>query len=419
MPKATGVSAIEAGNGSPRERLSRSFTPHRPIDLPEWFAGRIHLLDRAADAINTEGRHVVLFGDRGVGKTSLARVLAVGVQEPELELGQRAIVVVCNSQDTYASVWRKVFQEVQVAQRQLGFTQEATAAVAGRLYVDDTEAADPNDVRLIVRSLPNRAVIVIDEFDRVPSSETQRLMADTIKLFSDTGVKSTIVLVGVADSIAELIAGHESISRNIAQVQVLPMEVAELELIVQRGFAYSGFTFAPELDESIANLSQGYPAYTHLLGLWGGRRALDAGRTEVTFQDLDAAIQDALDNAAANVQQEYENAVASVRKDHLFREVLLACALADKDSLGRFAAVNVCGPLEQITGRPYTTGAFQSHLTKFTEPKRGPVLKRTGSRRNYRWQFLNPQLIPFVRLHGVELGMAGRSTQATPSATAP
>lgn len=411
------MSAIEPGAGTPRERLSRSFTPHRPIDLPDWFAGRIHLLDRAADAVNTEGRHVVLFGDRGVGKTSLARVLAVGIQQPELELGLRAIVVVCNSQDTFASIWRKVFQEIQVAQRQIGFTQDATAAVIGHLDLGDSGTADPNDVRMIVRALPNRAVIVIDEFDRVRSSDSQRLMADTIKLFSDSGVKSTIVLVGVADSITELIAGHESISRNIAQIRVLPMEVAELEQIVQQGFAYSGLTFETGLDGAIAKLSQGYPAYTHLLSLWAGRRALDSGRTAVAFQDLEAAVGDALANAEANVQKEYEDAVASVRKDHLFREVLLACALADKDSLGRFSAVNVCPPLEQITGRAYSTGAFQSHLTKFTEEKRGPVLKRTGSRRNYRWQFLNPQLIPFVRLHGIELGLPVRSAEAIASPT--
>lgn len=399
------MSSVERGNGHARERLARSFTPHQPIDLPDWFAGRSHLLDRAHDAVNTEGRHVVLFGDRGVGKTSLARVLAVGVQQPEIENGIRAIVVVCNSADTYGSIWRKVFQEVQVAQRQIGFAQDAAAVVTGRLDISDSDMEDPNDVRLIVRALPNRVVIVIDEFDRIPSNETQRLMADTIKLFADTGVRSTIVLVGVADSVAELIAGHESISRNIAQIQVFPMEVAELEQIVRRGFEYAELTFADSLDSAIANLSQGYPSYTHLLALWAGRQALDEGRTEVTDADLQGAIHDALENAAANIQQEYENAVASVRKDHLFREVLLACALAEKDSLGRFAAVNVTAPLEELTGKPYTTGAFQSHLKKFTEAKRGPVLKRIGSRRNYRWQFLNPQLIPFIRLHGVDQGL--------------
>ena len=393
-------------NSGPRERLRHSFTPHRPIYLPEWFAGRTHLLDSAADAVNTSGKHVVLYGERGAGKTSLARVLAVGIQEPDTPAGLRAIVVSCSSIDSYSSIWRKVFQEIQVTQRQVGFVQDATAPIIGRIELSDTAIEDPNDVRLYVRSLPNPSVIVIDEFDRVPADgHTQRLMADTIKLFSDTGVESTIVLVGVADSIADLVAGHESIARNIAQVQVLRMTPPELGVIVQRGFNYAGLDFEDGIDRKIAELSQGYPAYTHLLGLWSGRRTLDANRARVTFADLDLAIEDALQNAAANVQQEYENAVASVRKDNLFKEVLLACALAEKDSLGRFAAVNVKEPLARITRRDYETGAFQSHLAKWTEPQRGPILKQTGTRRNYRWQFLNPQLIPYIRLHGIKSGL--------------
>ena len=135
---------------------------------------------------------------------------------------------VLSSADNYSSIWRKVFQEIQVAQRQLGFTQDAAAPVIGRIELPDSTIEDPNDVRLYVRSLPNPSVIVIDEFDRVVGdSDTQRLMADTIKLFSDMGVESTIVVVGVADSVADLIAGHESIARNIAQVQVSPMTIAD------------------------------------------------------------------------------------------------------------------------------------------------------------------------------------------------
>lgn len=388
-----------------RERLNQAFRPHRAIDVPEWFAGRTHLLDQATDAINTSGRHVIVFGDRGIGKTSLARVLAVGVQEPNNTTGRRAIIVVCNSADSYSSIWRKVFQEIQVSQRQLGFVQDVTAPVIGRFDVPDEAIEDPNDVRLWVRSLPNPSVIVIDEFDRVPTGDAHRLMADTIKLFSDTGVESTIVLVGVADSIAELIAGHESIVRNIAQIQLLPMEIPEMSQIVQRGFAHAEMNFDAGLDVKVAELSQGYPSYTHLLGLWSGRRALDSERTSVTMKDLDVAVGDALTNAAGNLQQEYALAVASVRKETLFRDVLLACALAEKDSLGRFAAVQVRGPLAEITGKDYTTGGFQSHLSKFADRQRGPVLKRTGSRRNYRWQFLNPQLIPYIRLHGIRSGL--------------
>lgn len=387
-----------------QERLDKSFTPHRPIDLPEFFAGRLNLLYRANDAANTSGLHIVLFGERGTGKTSIAHVLAHRLQEPERKDGRRAILVSCNSSDNYSSIWRKVFQEILLEQRQLGFVQQAAATVVGRLDLD-ASMNDPNDVRLLVRSLPNPSVILIDEFDRVrPDSDARRLMADTIKLFSDTNVRSTIVLVGVAESIDELITEHHSIARNIAQIQVEPMTVEELSEIIQKGFERAGLGCENGLDRRIARLSQGYPHYTHLLGLWAGRRAIEADRAQVTASDLDRAIPDALENASGGVQQEYARAIHSVRKGTLYQQVLLACALAPKDPLGRFSATDVREPLRRVTGHEYGTGAYQTHLAKFCEPLRGPVLKRTGGRRNYRWQFVNPQLIPYVHLQGIRDG---------------
>jgi hypothetical protein len=367
------------------------------------------MLFRAVDAVNTDGLHLVVFGDRGTGKTSLARVLAYTVQEPEHALGRRAIFVSCTAGDDYTSIWKKVVQEVYVGQRQLGFAQDAVAPILTRL--ESTEDIDnPNDVRHFVRALPNPAVIVIDEFESVVDDvETNRLMASTIKLFADTGVESTIVLVGVADSIDSLFTEHQSISRNLGQVPVSPMKPPELEEIVRRGFKFAELEWESGLDTRIARLSQGYPHYTHLLGLWSGRRALEGSRTTVSSADLEGAIVDALENATGGVQQEYEKAVASPRKEHLFKEVLLACAIADKDPLGRFPAVNVRDPMKRVTGRDYTTDAFQSHLAKFCEPQRGPVLKKTGHKRSYRWQFVNPQLIPFIRLEGLRTGLLPES----------
>ena len=115
---------------------------------------------------------------------------------------------------------------------------------------------------------------------------------------------------------------------------------------------------------------------------------------------LEIAIPDGLENATGGVQHEYLRAVASSRPHTLFKQVLLACALAPKDSLGQFSATDVRQPLRTITGQDYNTGAYQSHLAKFCEAERGPVLKKTGNRRNYRWQFINPQLIPYVLLEG-------------------
>ena len=383
-----------------RAALSKAFTPHQPISLPEFLSGRLDLLYTVQDAVHTEGLHVVLYGDRGTGKTSLARVVAYLSQEPDDERGRRCVLVSCTADDTFATIWRKVGQEILLSQRQLGLAHQETLQIVGRLDLDST-IQSPNDARIIVEALSHPTVLVFDEFDRITDKQTQSLMADTIKLFSDHNVKSMLIIVGVGKSLSDLLHEHLSISRNIAQVRVDPMKLDELAQIIQKGCDFVELTFEEGLDSEIAKLSQGYPHYTHLLGLWAGRRAIEQDRSQLTFSDLENAIPDVLQNAEGGLQEQYERAIDSTKKTALFRQVLLACAMANKDSLGRFAVGALQEHLKVITGQNYPTGAYQSHLGKFCEVERGPVLERSGQPKSYRWRFLNPQLIPYVVLQGV------------------
>src|SRR5262245_46726770 len=50
------------------------FTPATPIDENALFAGRGEQVRKMLDASMEKGKHVILFGERGVGKTSLAKV---------------------------------------------------------------------------------------------------------------------------------------------------------------------------------------------------------------------------------------------------------------------------------------------------------------------------------------------------------
>jgi len=66
-----------------REVMKRHFTPSRSISSTEYLRGREPQLRQIDRAFNSEGKHIFVHGDRGVGKTSLGRTTAFVHGSPE------------------------------------------------------------------------------------------------------------------------------------------------------------------------------------------------------------------------------------------------------------------------------------------------------------------------------------------------
>jgi hypothetical protein len=156
-------------------------------------------------------------------------------------------------------------------------------------------------------------------------------------------------------------------------------------------------------------LSQGLPHYTHLLGLHAARQAIDDNKQKVSLAHVEGAIRKAIEGAQQTLQRAYHQATTSPRSDSLYEEVLLACALADTDQLGYFAAVDVREPMSRIMKKRYEIAAFARHLADFCSDDRGNVLERTGIPRRYRFRFRNPLLQPFVIMQGLSSDLIDRS----------
>jgi Cdc6-like AAA superfamily ATPase len=365
-------------------RVAEIFTPGAPIDSLSLFGGR---MEQVLDVINTvgqRGQHVMLYGERGVGKTSLANVLSDLFADKDLATLE-AIKVNCHSSDSYESVWANVFRELE--------------AVGGRLA--DTPVQDPEHVRFSLQRLDAQTLIVIDELDRLEDDEALSLLADTVKTLSDHSVAVTLVLVGVADSVDDLIGDHHSVERALTQVHMPRMSVSELEEIVEKGLGELKMTIDPAAKTRIARLSEGLPHYTHLLSLHGAQRALADDRDQIRSSDVEQAIGLAVQKVQQSIRSTYERATRSPRRDSLFDEVLLACALAEKGPLGHFTASSVRGPMSRIVGRTVEISAFSRHLNEFSKPSRAQVLQKTGQERRWFYRFANPLLQPFVILNGL------------------
>jgi len=387
--------AIEAG---------RVFTPTAPIDERSLFAGREEQVRSIVDVVNQKGQHAILFGERGVGKTSLANVLSSFLGNP----GGSVIAprVNCDTLDTFDTVWRKIFEQIELTRTvpAPGFARgEVDAPYSSAELLGDSIA--PDSVRRALTVLSNHAlpILIVDEFDRL-SPDQRKPFADTIKTLSDHAVRATVVLVGVADSVADLIQEHASVERALVQIRMPRMSPVEINKIVTTGLSRLEMSIDPPALKRIARLSQGLPHYAHLLGLHASRAALDNRETGVTTEAIEKAIDRAIRGAQQSIKSAYEYAIRSPRKDNLFSEVLLACALADSNELGLFAAQDVREPLRRITGKNYEIPSFAQHLNEFCEAKRGPVLQKSGTKRFFRYRFINPLMQPFVILNGLKSG---------------
>ncbi len=58
-----------------RFEAGQTFTPSTPIAVAELFSGRKKEVGQLIEAIAERGRHAIVYGERGVGKTSLSQVV--------------------------------------------------------------------------------------------------------------------------------------------------------------------------------------------------------------------------------------------------------------------------------------------------------------------------------------------------------
>jgi hypothetical protein len=117
--------------------------------------------------------------------------------------------------------------------------------------------------------------------------------------------------------------------------------------------------------------------------------------------DVENAVHRAVEKIQASIKSAYQKATRCPRKDSRFEQVLLACALANKDDLGYFTASDVRAPFSRIMNKRYEIAAFQRHLDEFSKSKRGCVLIKSGEPRSFFYRFENPLLQPFVILSGL------------------
>jgi Cdc6-like AAA superfamily ATPase len=368
----TTPSATTAISGLVRD----TFTPTRPKQNSELFFGRSQQLRRVIAAIEEERAHVMIYGERGSGKTSLANVLA----HKAGEAGYLVLRFACSSEIGFEDILRSFLRRIPAS------------LLRGDTSRDNLDQLLPGQSGLFELALllnrigAKHVILIIDEYDRVTSEETKARLAELIKHLSDAAAPVTLVIIGVAETVDQLLGKHPSLQRTIVTVPMPLMTRREIDGIVAAGEAKSGLSFDASARRAIVDFTQGLPYHAQLLCLFAAHSAARRHSNRVEREDLRYAILHSADRAEARTRETYAMAVGP-QESASFRDSLFYAARCRTDEFGSFAVADVVAAAAQLSARVPSLLSLQYPLKKLTEPARGAVLRRILGPSGWRYQF--------------------------------
>lgn len=377
-----------------------------PVAEEEMFAGRTPEVSRMLEAVLDRAKHVVLFGERGVGKTSIANVFWKRYNKALQTI--IAARVQADPSDSFSSLWIKAIEELK-----------AVGAATGRSDLiplqTEYDQVNPDIIRReLQKCRPNAIpIIIIDEFDKLRDSDARELTAHVIKALYDNAdtINTTIIIVGVAEDIRELVEDHKSLTRALTEIKMERMRSPELNEVLDKRLRLTPVTISGDARWTVVTLSRGMPYYVQMLGKYSSLNTVRRRKLKIELEDVESAMDRLIIDSGQSFQDDYRHAVHSNQSDNLFKEVLLSCALAPTDESGFFTPTNVIEPLNSILHERKRHAHFDRHLREFISEKRGHILIRRGDERQYRFRFHDPMMQPYVIIKGIRDGMIDEPTR--------
>lgn len=304
------ASAIDRPNtGSKYDNLLRArlmlrdvFIPTQPVTERSRFAGRTEVLRTLIEVIEEQRSHVVVYGERGIGKTSLMHILADLARDSQYLVTYTS----CGATSRFSEIFRAALTQIPLLYLSsidpTASESERGGTLADRLpegQFDSRQLAD-----LLAQVTGTRVLILLDEYDRVESTEFRQLVAELIKNLSDRAARIQLVLAGVASNLQELIGYIPSIRRNVLGLPMPRLSADEVRTMIRIGERAAGVSFDPKVVEMTGLLSYGSPYLARLLSHHAGMKALDDGRLNIQLGDLWAALEKGLDEAETRLMRQ-------------------------------------------------------------------------------------------------------------------
>ncbi len=387
--------------------LAKVLSPAQPLQSEEFLRGRAEQLAGIKQALYQQGRHVLIHGLRGVGKSSLAQTAAFGIAA-----GASAdpIVIGCDTQSSFGSVVRDIFDEAaaksplviaNIKQQKVEFAKFGITLGSSKT-MHEGQINEPSSVNEAVRLMKflsetyaDQPVVIIDEFDQIVNRGEQELFTNFIKQISDKHISSKFIFCGLGESVDAIMAAHGSADRYFHTVNLgqLPWE-ARFEIV-----KFAANKLEIEIDETtiirIARISDGFPHYVHFISeklFWRVFHAENGGK--VTAPLFEQAMADAADAMEMRLKGPYETATQKYSDDYKY----ILWAAADGHELKR-RSTDIFGSYNRImkecSGPALSRTQFNQRINRLKQPAHGSIL--TGTRQGW-YEYTEKVIRGFVRL---------------------
>lgn len=331
--------------------IENAFQPAKEIDTPTRFAGRKQSVIDCFYALIAQGANIAIVGNRGIGKSSLARQvmhmargdnsLLKKLNNPINDTNDFVVMYFACGDSvktcddllerllTSSDCLRDWIYDIPNAKKEIeAYKPKFSAGVISlggekQTEIQSTNAVGQHSIDVVftnvVRELvkqglaKNGVLIVVDEFDRIGDPKG---FASFLKSLATNVPMIKFCIVGVAQDIKELMREHESTDRLFAGsiVHLPPMKDDELAEIIRTAEAAIGksIIFDENATKRLTTLAQGHPYMVHLVGKYALRNAFQHNVKVITGANIDSTLQGIAERGADPVLEgRYQKAVAS------------------------------------------------------------------------------------------------------------
>jgi hypothetical protein len=397
------------------------FFPNKAIrqDNKQFFAGRRDLLRDACLRVGRDDFSALIYGDRGVGKTSFGwqllellsgdRTLA---QSGDLNLPANLSECKCvwlQCQDymqniegvllsllkdslrehSFSQEFPKVYENAEVKdkierkyQLNLGFVSTEFLFKGGD-KPDKSERANVQDlfrdfIDACKHFYPDHSIIIfLDEFDSLPDRSG---VGQLIKATDD----ARFVIIGIADNVDEIIEDHQSAARKLAdsKFRIPRFKAEEINFVFDKAEEVTNhkIIFDQKFREEVKFRAYGYPFLVQRFGFFATQLILDSG------QAVNYPLRIGITDLQSSIDRLFKDPEESRLYKSLF-EVLEGDRQAKKEILRIVAQETDYIPVENIRNK--ISGRLKLHVEQNTKSLIDiKVLKRVEDNRV---RFVDPE----------------------------